>query len=244
MGIMVKKLEGNLDKEAPVAAPSLEDEIAEYLRHHPDFLVRHPEVLEAMEVPGRWNGDGVVDMQQFMLQRLRSEINDLRNSTLEVIETSRSNMSSQTRAHASVLAILAASDFEQMIRVVTYEMPLLLDVDVVTIGFEPAVPPLPDLTSPEINEFARDAVDGWLGEGKNVALVHDLSDDGTIFGGGAGLVRSAALARLQPGHMTPTGLLALGSRGNAFYPGQGTELIRFLARMLERCVHGWQEQPA
>ncbi len=241
---MVEKLEGNLDTEAPVAAPSLEDEIAEYLRHHPDFLVRHPEILEAMEVPGRWGDDGVVDMQQFMLQRLRAEINDLRNSTLEVIETSRSNMSSQTRAHASILAILAAGDFEQMVRVVTYEMPLLLDVDVVTIGFEPAVPPMPDLASAEINEFPRGAIDEWLGDGKNVALVRDLSDDGTIFGSGAGLVRSAALARIQPGRITPTGMLALGSRGNAFHPGQGTELIRFLARMLERCVHRWQEPAA
>lgn len=241
---MAKKLEGTVVQGAPDRDRVLEKEVADYLRRHPDFLVRHPEVLDVMEVPARWSGDGVVDMQQFMLQRLRDEIDDLRNSAQEVIETSRSNMSSQTRAHASVMAILAAGDFEQMIRVVTYELPLLLDVDVVTLGFEPAAKLTPDMVSADIRPLPEGSVDSLLGADKNVVLVRKMKDDGTIFGSGAGLVRSAALARLQPGSRTAMGLLALGSRGDAFYPGQGTELIRFLARMLERCVHGWQERIA
>ena len=82
------------------------------------------------------------------------------------------------------------------------------------------------------------------GPDQAVGLVRDMPDDGTVFAAAAGLVHSAALARLRPNLTTPVGLLALGSRKRAFHPGQGTELIRFMARMLECCVHGWREKPA
>ena len=85
-----------------------EDRVGAYLLEHPDFLVRHPHVLKAMTVPSRASGDGVVDMQHFMLERLREEIGDLRDCAQDVIETSRYNMSVQTRTHAAVLALLAA----------------------------------------------------------------------------------------------------------------------------------------
>jgi len=45
---------------------------------------------------------------------------------------------------------------------------------------------------------------------------------------------SSALVRLSPGGICPEGLLALGSRhGSTFHAGQGTELISFLARVIE-----------
>jgi len=49
------------------------DEVAAYLRRHPDFLVEHPELLGALTPPALQRGDSVVDMQHFMLQRLRSD---------------------------------------------------------------------------------------------------------------------------------------------------------------------------
>ena len=66
--------------------------------------------------------------------------------------------------------------------------------------------------------------------------MQNVTDDGKIFGEGAGLVHSAALARLRPGRHMSTGMLALGARNSAFQPSQGTELISFLARVLERCI--------
>jgi uncharacterized protein YigA (DUF484 family) len=56
-------------------------------------------------------------------------------------------------------------------------------------------------------------------------------------------VRSAALARLHPARDVPVGLLALGSRGDDFYSGQGTELVGFLARVLEFCIRRCRETP-
>ena len=39
--------------------------VADYLGRHPDFLIRHPNVLNGLKPPARWSGDDVVDMQHY-----------------------------------------------------------------------------------------------------------------------------------------------------------------------------------
>jgi uncharacterized protein YigA (DUF484 family) len=210
------------------------ENVADYLARHPDFFTDKLELLSEMTAPSRWSGDGIVDMQRFLAERRLDEIDELRNCAQEVIETSRSNMSVQTRTHAAVLAAISAVSFEHLLRVVNDDLPLLLDVDVVILGFEHQ----DGSTLPsDVHKLPPGSVDALLGEVGNIRLFQDMEDDGTIFGAGAGLVRSAAIARLRPGVGVPTGLFAMGSRGSTFYSGQGTELIGFLARVFESCLH-------
>jgi hypothetical protein len=144
-------------------------------------------------------------------------------------------MAFQSRTHDAVLALLAAGDIQGLVETVTDELPVLLDVDMAVIGFEPAVSL--ELSCADIAGLDDGEVDRLVGVGRDVALIRDMTDDAAVFAGGAGLVRSAAYARLRPGGPAPTGLLALGlRREGAFHPGQGTELLRFLARVVERCV--------
>jgi len=223
-----------------ISASTLDDDqVSTFLSDNPDFLTRNPDVLKDMMAPSRWSDDGVADMQQFMLNQLRGEIDNLRDCAQDVIETSRTNMSIQTRTHTGVLAMLSATNFDQLSRVISEDFPLLLDIDIAVIGFEPTNAPGVDLSANTIRKLNPGDVERILGPDQDVVLVRDVADDGFIFGEGAGLVHSAALARLRPGRRTPTGLMALGSRGSAFYPGQGTELIGFLARVMERCMDRW-----
>ncbi len=223
-------------------------DVAAYLDGHPDFFSGRLELLSKMVAPSRWSGDSVVDMQRFLAERRLGEIDDLRNCAQEVIETSRTNMSVQTRTHASVLALLAATDVDHLFRVIDGDLPLLLDVDVVMVAFEPSET---FTASGDVSGLAQGAVDGLLGAEENVRLIRDVAgemtdgsyDGGTLFGAASGLVHSAALARLRPGRTVPTGLMALGSRAAAFGPGQGTELIGFLARVTESCLHRLAETP-
>jgi uncharacterized protein len=214
------------------------EQIADYLARHPEFFAAHGHLLAAMIAPGRWT-EGVVDIQKVMLDRRLEEIEELRNCAVEVIETSRTNMTVQTRTHAAVLALLSAVTFEQLLRVVQEDVPLLLDVDVAVLAFEAGERPLAELITSETRYLKTGAVDELIGADKEVRLVRDIRDDGTLFGGAAGLVRSAALVRLRPSRTTTAGVLALGSRGVTFHPGQGTELLQFLARVVEACVQRW-----
>ncbi|MEQ9328390.1 MAG: DUF484 family protein, partial [Rhodospirillales bacterium] len=66
--------------EAPLQAEIDLDSmrVADYLRSNPDFLDRHPEVLAELGAPKRFaDGEPVVDMQQFLLDRMQSEMNRL-----------------------------------------------------------------------------------------------------------------------------------------------------------------------
>ena len=237
-----ERMSGAVDETAQeprAAGPDglTDEQVAAHLKLHPDFLARHPDVLGKLAMPSRWGGDGILDMQQFMLERLRSEVDNLRTCALELIDTSRSNMSNQSRTHGAVLALIATDDIDHALRVMNEQWPILLDVDVVTIGFEPPPQPLPALVAAEIRPLAEGTARAAVGTGQEVALMRRLADDGTIFGAASGLVRSAALALLRPDGPMPVGLLALGSRvEEAFHPGQGTELLAFLARVVERCL--------
>jgi len=231
------------------ALPSdLNDErVGAFLAENPDFLARNPDVLKSMVAPSRWNGNdsgaGIADMQQFMLEQLRGEVDNLRDCAQDVIETSRTNMSIQMRTHTAVLALLSATSFDQMLRVIDNDFSLLLDIDVAVIGFEPSPEPANPLAAgllaPSVRRFDKGDIERFVGAEQDVALIRDFDGDGTIFGEAVGLAQSAAFARIRPGHHSPMGLLALGSRGSVFYPGQGTEMIGFLARVLERCIDRW-----
>jgi uncharacterized protein YigA (DUF484 family) len=219
--------------------------VAEYLRRHPDFLVEHQELLTVLTPPALRRGDGVLDMQHFMLQRLREELARAKLQQRSLIATSRSNLSSQGRVHAAVLAIVGATSFEQLIQVVTTDLAVLLDVDVVTLGVESAASAQPRLPLPGIQMLRRGTVGDVLGSERETLLCADTPGEPALFGSAAGLVRSQALLRLTVSESAPIGLLCIGSRKpEKFHPGQGTELLSFLARTLELTIAAWLDLAA
>jgi len=218
-----------------------DDEIGQYLLDNPDFFSRNPDVLVQMQGPlAQDRADGVVDFQTAMVDKLRDEIHNLTACAQDVIETSRTNMTYLTRTHAAVLALLTAQDVDHMARIITDDLPLLLDVDAVAFGFEQDIKAEAALRLPGVRMYPFGFLDSQIGEGGDVALVRDMLDDGTIFGDNNVLVRSAALARLRPGPASAGGMIVLGSSiPGAFHPGQGTDLLNFLARVAEKLFHKW-----
>jgi len=221
--------------------PLLSDgDIGQYLLDNPEFFSRNPDVLVQMKGPIADRGAGVVDFQSAMVDRLRDEIQNLTACTQDVIETSRSNMTYLTRTHAATLALLSAQDADHMARIISDDLPLLLDVDVVAFGFEQDIRAEAALRLPGVRMLPFSYLDAQIGEGGDVALIRDMLDDGTIFGDQHEMVRSAALARLRPGANCASGVLALGSSmSGAFHAGQGTDLLNFLARVCEKLFQKW-----
>lgn len=215
--------------------------VADYLKSNPDFLNRHPEVLAELGAPTRFDdGEPVVDMQHFLLERMQSEMSRLQFCASEIIAASRSNMSIQARSHAAALAMIGASELDQFLEIVNEELPVLLDVDIVTIGFEMQGPLRDELASPMVRRLPAGSVDALVGPGHDVLLEGEAYGSATIYGGASGLVQSQALVRIHETPAVPSGLLALGSReAGLFQPGQGTELLCFLAHVAETLLQKW-----
>ena len=236
------------DNAAHDRVPVLGDEqIADYLRSHPDFLQRHPELLTALAPPSRDDGDGVVDMQSFMIERLRAEVERLTERHHDLLDAGRKTLSRQGQVHEAVTALLAATTLEHLIEVITSDFPRLLDVDVVALCVEDRGDEGGRRGPTGITCLAGGAIDDVLGPERDLQAGDDqgLTDDERIFGAGTGLVRSAALVRLTLGGTAPAALLALGSRrADRFPSGQGGEPVGFLARVLEHCLRAWLGLPA
>ncbi len=222
-----------------------DEQVIAYLRRHADFLASHPELLDVLTPPSRAVGDGVVDIQTFMIQRLRDEIEQLRQHQSELLASSRKNRSKQSQVHAAVVEMLGATTLEHLIEVVTVDFVRTLGVDVVTLCVEYSDDGTEPCRRAGVYCLEKGTIDDTLGRGRDILLAADTDGDPRIFGAGAGLVHSVALLRLRLGRKAPNCLLALGARQpGKFQPAQeGTEIFGFLARTLEHSLREWLDLP-
>ena len=220
-------------------------QVIDYLRRHPDFLNRHPEALENQSAPERELGAGVADFQSALIQRLRADVAGHSARQRELIDTSRANLTIQARVHECVLALLDARSFEKVIETVATDLTVLLDLDVVALGIESD-----DETwsagegGQGLRVVPHGTVDAIFGEAGDLILGSGVEGQAEAFGEAADLVRSAALVRLEISPTTAPAFIAFGSRDpEKFHLGQATELIGFLATVLESVIRGWLSLP-
>lgn len=227
-----------------------ESEVVEYLRQNPDFLARNGDLIEILTPPSdtaeravRGRG-AVVDLQCFMLERLRGEIDKLRGQMDDMVVNSRANLNQQARVHEAILALVAARSFEHLIETVTTDLAIVLDLDVVTLCVEPTEGRLAAGPVAGLQQLEPGTIKALMGRKRGALLRPEVAGDPELFGAAAGLVRSDALVRLDIAKAAPPTLLAFGSRQpDHFHPGQGTELIGFLSRVLEISIRAWLDLP-
>lgn len=230
---------------APSANGPADDEVASYLKDNPDFLLKHPDLIRLLTPPAYHQGDGVVDLQQFMLDRLREDLRQTRAERDDLVALSRSNLSGQTQIHKSILALLEAQDFEQFVHFLTTDLAMHLGIDIVTVCVEVDENPPPANDTGVIILPAGTIAQFFDPADENAIYLKDGAPDlPLVFGGGAALVNSHALIRLRFGHQGRQGLLALGARTTGtFTADQGTDLLTFLGRVVETCTRRWLNLP-
>tara|TARA_R110002096_G_scaffold42937_69_gene115820 strand:- start:8948 stop:9715 length:768 start_codon:yes stop_codon:yes gene_type:complete len=225
-------------KASTVKAPRAltEDEVRQYLVAHPAFFDHNKDLLALLKPERTPRADGIVDFQAVLLDRLQSEIAELSDVQGSLIHASRSNMTTQARIHDAVLALLEAESLDHLCHMVSQDWVDMLQVDSISICFEQGRN-LPENSN--IRRLSAGMVDDLLGVDQDATLRGDISANGDIFGPATPLIKAEALIRLPESDLTPAGLLAFGSRDEAFFtPGQGTELLRFLqAAFQARLIH-------
>ncbi len=224
--------------------PLNDEDIVSYLKANPDFMRMHPELVDILSAPKADMGKGVADFQSFMIERLKEDKHKAIQVTRQVVENARSNMNNLARIQACVLKILEAKSFAEFIETITMDFSALLNVDITTLVVETSGRDIPHITAAGVRVVPEGTIMMLL-NGEDAKLSSNCHGLESLYGSGAGLVRSEALVRVDISMNTPPAMLCFGSRDpDLFKAGQGTELIGFLARVVERVFRLWLDVPA
>lgn len=193
------------------------DEVAAFLRAHPEFLARRPELYRVLDPPARVHGEALADHMAAMLEAERAHAEAMAERADGVLAAGRATAGMARRVQEAVLALIRAGD---AVECVAAELPALLAVDAASLCLEA---PWPGARAVAPGTVAR-----LLG-GRAVVFRDASAEAHVLHGEAARLARHEALLRL-PGE-GPAGLIALAARDAApLDPAQGLGPLAFLAR--------------
>jgi len=198
------------------------EQVAAYLRAHPDFLAARPELYRVLTPPHRVHGEILADHMTAMVRIERAHNAVLTERSGDVLQAGRAAAAACDRIHDAVLALIAAADVAEC---VTNELPHLLGVDAAALCCETFRPRWRSLPPGAVATLMR---------GRQV-IARDRPADAVVLHAEAALLAERDLLVRLP-TQTPA-LLALVSRDPAYLPGlQATAAFTFLGRVLARLL--------
>lgn len=217
-----------------VEAVSLTEEVRAELLARPDAVFHDRDVLRALVAANDSTlGENVVDMRGAAMRRLEERLDRLENTHQSVVAAAYENLAGTRLIHRAVLAMLAVEDEGDLMVLLGGPLAEALCVDHAVLVLEGG-------RDPGHGGFRR-AEPGWIahylapGTGdtpRHVTLRHAR---GGIYD--PDFNGSEACLALDLGPTRLPALLALAVRDERHYqPAQGTDLLEFLAAVVERVV--------
>ncbi|APZ41928.1 DUF484 family protein [Acidihalobacter ferrooxydans] len=219
--------------EAPRAGELTEEEIAVFLRDHPDYFTRHIELLDVLRLPHPTHG--AVSLVERQLSLLRERNRQLERKLGELIRVARGNEQLSANLHQLALGLMRADSLDSVLASARDLLCSEFNADQVVIRVidregELLAPYSVAQGDPGLNEFQtvferRRPVCGQLRPAQLAWLFGDYADT----------VASAVVTPLFD--TQPLGLLALGSaEADRFHPSMGTLFLGYLGELLAAAV--------
>lgn len=209
------------------------DAVRTYLISNPSFVQEDAELFALLA--NRDPGEGVVDLGAAAREKLLSELRQLKALNEGIVETARANLATQAQVHMAVLALLEADSLAALDRKIAGRVAGALGVDICRVFIEEHAP-LRDAEAvlPTAAGFTSDVLGQKVERLGPVQEAHAHA----LYGPQSARVKSEAIVRLDfQGH---DGLLAMAARDpHLLQSGQGTELLNFMARTVERLIIRW-----
>jgi uncharacterized protein len=202
------------------------EQVARYLREHPDFLVEHGDIFVEVTVPHPHGGQAIT-LAERQLHALRDKIRLLEAKLAELIRFGEENDEIGTKLHRLVLALIAAETFPVLRQSLLQSLHDDFRVPHVAMRVWEAVAPeegeVFDAVSEELRFQAAEMRYPYCGAPANLEAL-------AWFGEASAHIRSVALVPLRCDGQV-LGMLALASEeAERFYPDMGT---LFLSRLGE-----------
>ncbi len=202
--------------------------LRQMLIENPDWVRGDAELLS--HIAGAPNG--VADLGRVVRDRLLGEVRQLKQRERAFAHAARENLALMARAQSFVLSLIECADLNELDYKLAWEAPTALGVDSVRLYLEGATPMI---VSEAIHACAVGLTDELLGDENDFTGQCSDRTGRTLYGKEVG---SHALCRISVGDQV--GLLALAAReADMFHSGQGTEILNFVARAVEKRLGQW-----
>ncbi|WP_017939716.1 DUF484 family protein [Zestomonas thermotolerans] len=217
------------DQQQPAALDA--EQVAAYLRQHPEFFVDHEELIPELRIPHQ-PGEAV-SLVERQVKLLRERNIEMRHRLSQLMDVARENDRLFDKTRRLVLDILDATSLEEVVGAVEDNLRHAFQVPHVSlILFNDTPLGVGRWVS---DAEAHQAIGGLLGGSKTVCGVLRANELEFLFGAEAPQVGSAAMVALA--HQGLHGVLAIGSPDPQHYKSSlGTLFLGYIAEVLARIL--------
>ena len=210
---------------------SMTEIVAKYLRKDPDFLLKHPEILDELNLPHE--SGQAVSLIEKQVQRLREQNRTLSRKLNQLVQVATENEALMTRLHQLTLELMATEGLGPFFDHLSEALLSEFKADILNISLfdreveTQATTPIFNLRrdDPDLKPFLES-----LDKGETICGRLNRNKLDFLFGNRGQWVQSTALVPLGE-----DGLFAIGSSDPAyFYPGMGTLFLDLLATVITR----------
>jgi uncharacterized protein YigA (DUF484 family) len=209
------------------------DAVRRFLTANPDFLRTDEALLSELGL--RIDAANVVEFGPAALARVHEAHRIESHARRYLEDTAQANFAAQAQTHAAVVDLLEARNHADLARRVDDLAQLRFGLSAGVVALEG-----PGRTPAGWRMLVEGQVDMILGGGQTLAAMGFRPTALGLFGDRPEPVRAMALVRLAMWEPARQGIIAFGSsEEDAFTPDMGTELVSFLARVVERTAERW-----
>lgn len=220
--------------------PSLtEDEIATYLRAHPEFFETRESLLEQLRLPHHVSG--AVSLVERQIRVLRKKNEQLEQKLMTLVKAAQANEQLSSRMHQLALAMISASDLDDVIQISERNLTHAFKADTASVKLLSN-----DRLEDSSNSVDRDECLGMFkdafDQNRPVCGTLTSKQQDYLFGDRVEKVGSSVFVPLN--HEEPLGYLVLGSHDkNRFHAGMGTLFLGYLGELIAHAISSHQDGP-
>jgi uncharacterized protein YigA (DUF484 family) len=222
--------------DAAIVNPLKDEQVVGFLKSHPDFLSRHPDLLETVEL--KHSAGSAVSLIERQVEILRAKNQRLEDRLSRLLEAARDNEKRADHVHKLARTLIRAPSLAGIVVGLRQCMREDFDVDEVFIGVNPLY-----YKRHDIDGVIPVEPEGRIGKAFENFYRTRLIECGPITDAKSKLLFPKAEALPQSAAIIPLekeknlGMLALGSRdGDRFQPRQGKMFLELTAELMSAAL--------
>lgn len=211
-----------------------EQDITAYLREHPDFFVKQPNLLADLRLPHE-SGEAI-SLVERQVSILRERNMDMRHRLSKLLDNARENDQLFDKTKRLVLSLLEGKTLNDTIDVLLHSFNSDFKIHYTALLLYGNAGSMPNTSARIVSvQEAREHIGSLLKGNKAMCGTFSESETQYLFGENAERVGSVALVPLSFGNSF--GLLAIANRDPSYYrSSMGTLFLSYIAEVLNRTL--------